>query len=122
MVLRILMGLLLCYASLAYFFPSLQGGGEHPAPTEAMKTYMSGMETVYLMKIVKVLEFFIGILLLVGRYVTFANILLFPITLNICMFHAVLQPEDIGAGVFLLVGNIVLFYRYWNHYKSLLTP
>ncbi len=121
-IVRVLMGLLLTYAALAYFFPALQMGGEHDPPTEPMKAYMGGLATVHLLDIVKGIELLVGLLLLIGRYVTFANIVIFPISLNIVLFHALLGPSDIGTGIFLLVCNLFLFYRYWNNYKTLLTP
>jgi putative oxidoreductase len=116
-VVRSLMGLLLLFASISFFF--------HLVPTPKLdaptKLYNEGIAVVHLMPIVKAIELICGLLFITGRFVTLAVILIFPILLNIVLFHAIVAPSGLPAGVFLLVGNLFLAYYYRKNYTSIFT-
>jgi putative oxidoreductase len=116
-VIRTLMGLLLLFASVTYLFHLVP----IPPQTGVAKTYNDGLAVVNLFFIVKVIELLCGIAFLTGRFVTLAAIVIFPIILNIVLFHGIVQPSGIGAGLFLLVGDLFLAYYYRKNYTPLLT-
>jgi putative oxidoreductase len=118
-IVRILMGLLLLFASLAYFF---NYAPEAPPMSDDLVTFNEGLAASgYLMPFVKSLELLVAILFLTGKYVSFANLLLLPIAINIFLVHLFMGPETIGAAIFLLLGNIFLIYRYWHNYRAVFT-
>ena len=114
-IIRTLMGLLLLFASVSYFFHTMK----EPMPVGAAKTYNEGLAVVHLMDYVKAIELVCGLLLVIGRYVTLAVLVIFPILINIVLFHAVIDPKDVGAGLALLLGNFFLAYYYRRNYASL---
>ncbi len=114
-IVRTLLGLFLLVASVPFLFhlmkiPPMQG---------AIKTYNDGLAVVNLMYIVKTIELICGILFISGRFVTLAAVVLFPIALNIILFHAVTSPGDIGGGLFVLLADLFLAYYYRANYATL---
>jgi uncharacterized membrane protein YphA (DoxX/SURF4 family) len=62
-----------------------------------------------------------GILLVVGRYVPVALVILGPILVNILLFHATLMPAGILPGVVCAVLEIFLIYAYWPAFRGIFT-
>ena len=62
-----------------------------------------------------------GVLLLVGRYVPVALVILGPIIVNILVFHLTLTP-GIGPGLVCAVLEIFLIYAYWPAFRGIFTP
>ena len=111
-IIRILIGALLLFASLAFFFDLV----DQPPLSGTIKTYMDGLMAVQLMPIVKVIELLCGIAFISGRFVALANLIILPISFNIFLFHATLAPEGISSAAFLFLGNIFLLFAYRKHY------
>ncbi|MHA7129296.1 hypothetical protein [Algoriphagus namhaensis] len=115
-IIRVLFGVLLIFASIAYFFklfpaPELEG---------KMKLFTEGIDaSVYLMPLVKGIELICGILFLVNRYVPLATMIILPIVVNILAVHIFLAPEGLPVALFMVVANLVLILHNRNHYKSL---
>ncbi|MGV3696958.1 DoxX family membrane protein [Flavobacterium sp.] len=119
-VIRVLIGLLLLFASITYFFKI---GPAQPATTEEFKVFSTGLVTsVYIFPLAKAVELLCGISYLVGRYVSLANILILPITINILLINYFLSPEGLPIAIAMFLGNLFLIYRYWENYKSVFTP
>ena len=116
-VIRTLMGLLLLFASIVFFFKIPMG--KMPEMSEAAKTYNAGLATVNIMNIVKVIELLCGLMFVTGRFVTLANVVIFPIVINILLFHATLAPNGVPAAAFLLLGCLFLAYYYRKNYAPL---
>jgi putative oxidoreductase len=114
-IVRTLMGLLLLFASVSYFFKLMPV----PPATGDAKIYNDGLAVVNLMLLVKVLELLCGLAFVTGRFVTLAVVVIFPIIVNIVLFHAVVKPDGLAPGVFLLLGDLLLAYYYRNNYKGL---
>lgn len=114
-IVRTLMGLLLLFASITYFFKLVPV----PPATGLTKVYNEGLAVVSLMNIVKVVELLCGLAFITGRFVTLAVVLIFPILFNIVLFHAVVAPGGILPGAFLMVGDLFLAYYYRRNYVSL---
>ncbi|ESU18940.1 DoxX family protein [Flavobacterium cauense R2A-7] len=116
-IVRILMGALLLFASIAYFlklFPE-------PEITGNLKIFNEGLAASgYLMNFVKGIELLCGLAFISGKFVRLANLVLLPVSVNIILVHLFLDPANIGAGAFLFLGNIFMIYRNWSSYKELL--
>ncbi len=118
-IVRVLVGLLLLFASISYFF-HLQA---EPETTGNFKAFNVGlMASTYLMPLAKSIELLCGIAFVSGRYVTLANILILPITVNILFINYFLAPQGLPIAALLFLANLFLIYRYWNNYKSVFTP
>jgi putative oxidoreductase len=116
-ILRVLMGALFAFSSLAFFFNLM--------PQQAMegnaKLFIEGLfASGYLMMLVKVLELSVGIALLVNRFVPLALVIIFPITVNIFLFHLFLAPDNLVVPGFLLFANLFLAYKHRESYKPIL--
>lgn len=120
LIVRILVGGLLLFASLSYFFKF----GEQPAPVGDMKTLMDGfMASKYLLPLAKSVELIAGLTIISGKFMKIGTVILVPVTLNILLINVILMPELIGntiaAGLF--VGNLFLIYTNWDSYKGIFT-
>jgi len=115
-IVRVLMGLLLLFSSIAFFlklFPIPEMKGD-------MKEFNEGIvASGYLMNLIKVIELLCGIAFVSGFFAPLATVVIFPIVVNIFMVHLLLAPEGMPVGIFLLVGNLFLAYYYRAKYVSL---
>jgi putative oxidoreductase len=116
MIVRILLGLVFLVFGLNFFFHFIP---QQPAPGDAGAIaglmFQHGWFTFY-----GVLQVVAGLLLLVGRFVPLALVLLAPIIVNILLFHLTLAPSGIGPGLLCAVLEIFLIYAYWPAFDSLL--
>jgi len=62
-----------------------------------------------------------GALLLVGRYVPVALVILGPILVNILVFHITLAPGAIGMGLICTLLELFLIYAYWPAFRGIFT-
>ncbi len=115
-ILRIILALgLIVYGSNKFF-----GFLPIPALPDGASEFMSSLDaTGYVLPILGVLEIFIGLLLLLNKWVPFALILLAPISVNIILFHLFLDLPGIIVALVITILNIVLIYKYWKTYKPL---
>ena len=54
-----------------------------------------------------------GVLLLIGRFVPVALVILGPILVNILLFHITLAPAGIGPGLLATLLELFLIWVYW---------
>lgn len=73
-----------------------------------------------MMTTIKLVELICAIAFLSGRFVPLAAVVIFPITVNILLFHAFLEPSGLPVSILLLLGNLFLAWNYRDRYKSLL--
>ncbi|WP_264520978.1 DoxX family membrane protein [Flavobacterium sp. N1994] len=119
LVVRVLIGLLLLFASITYFFNLI----EQPETTGNMKTFELGLAaSAYLMPLAKAVELLCGLSYVSGKYVTLANIVLLPVSLNILLINYFMAPEGLPIALPMFLGNLFLIYRNWNNYKTVFTP
>ncbi|OXG09708.1 DoxX-like protein [Flavobacterium araucananum] len=117
-IVRVLIGLLLLFASISYFFHL----APEPETTGNFKAFNVGlMASTYIMPLAKSIELLCGIAFVTGRYVTLANILILPITVNILFINYFLAPQGLPIAALLFLANLFLIYRYWDNYKSVFT-
>lgn len=113
-IVRILVGLLLLFASVTYFLKLMPA---QPEITGSLKTFNDGLgASVYIMPLVKTIELICGLAFVTGRFVALANIVILPITVNIVLINVFLAPEGLPMGLPLFIGNLFLIYRYWSNY------
>jgi len=118
LIVRILMGLMFAFASIAFFFKLMP----QPELTGDMKIFMDGIEaSVYLMTTVKIFELLCAIAFLSGRFVPLAAVVIFPINVNILLVHIFLDPSSLLIAVLLVLGNLFLAYYYRDKYAGLLS-
>lgn len=118
LIVRILMGLMFAFASIVVLFKLMP----QPEQTGNVKIFMDGMTaSVYLMTTVKIIELLCAIAFLSGKFVPLALVVIFPINVNILLFHAFLEPAGLPAGILLLLGNLFLAWYYRDKYKALLS-
>lgn len=118
-IVRLLLGGMMLFASLAYFF---QFGPEQPKPTGDLSTLMAGfMASQYIFPVAKVIELIAGLTLVSGKFMKIGLIILLPITINIFLIHVVVSKTDIPMAAAILLANLFLIYVNWNSYKHLFT-
>lgn len=116
LIVRFLLGALMVFASIAYFFDLM----EAEAPTGDMATLMTGIiASKYMMPLVKSVELIAGLSLLSGKFMKVTLLALLPITINIFLIHTVTQVSDVPVAIFVLGANLFLIYAHWNSYKDL---
>lgn len=114
---RILLGLVFLVFGLNAFFhfiPMQPIPGD--AGTLAMLMYQHGWFTFH-----GVLYVIAGVLLLVGRYVPIALVILGPFLVNILVFHLTLGASGIGPGLVCSVLELFLIYAYWPAFEGIFT-
>lgn len=116
-IVRTLMGLLFLFGSITYFLNLIT-----PPPMEgAIKTFNEGLAASgYFFALLKVTELVCGVLLVTGRFVPLALVVLSPIIINIFFVHTVLDRNGLPVAIFLVLANIFLAYWYRDAFKPLL--
>ncbi len=119
-IVRVLIGLLFLFASVAYFLsPSA------PPPeglTGSTKIFMDGLAASgYILPVAKTFEFLCALAFLSGRFVALAVVLIFPIALNILLINAIHLPNGLPIAIPLFIGILFLAYVNCEKYALLLT-
>ena len=115
---RILLGLVFLVFGLnnfLHFIPMQPMPGD--AGTFATLMYTHGWLTFH-----GLLYVIAGVLLIVGRYVPVALVILGPILVNILLFPMTLNPGGIGPGLVCAVLELFLIYAYWPAFRAIFTP
>ena len=121
-IVRILLGLMFIFAAGSYYAMQFKLMPQPAMPASGpAKEFMEGMTSVvYLMPFVKVLELVCGLMLVIGRFVPLATVIIFPIILNILGFHVYAGPAETPMAIVLLMANLFLAYACRKHYAGLL--
>lgn len=115
-IFRVLLGLLLLFASISYFFNLIP----EPIQTGNSKLFSDGMKASgYLMPLVKSIELIIGLAYLSGKFMKIANLMLLPISINILLVNLFMMPEGTPIALLLFLGNVLFIYKNWESYKDL---
>ncbi|MCC6824551.1 MAG: DoxX family protein [Acidobacteria bacterium] len=119
-VVRTLMGLLFLFASVTFFL--MYFGVFPPPPMEGpIKTFNDGlMASGYFFFLLKITEFSCGVLLVIGRFVPLALVILSPIIVNILMVGIFLDRSSLPIPIFLVLANSFLAYCYRDAFAGLL--
>jgi len=111
------MGFMFLFASVVVLFKLMP----QPEPTGQVKIFMDGMTaTGYLMTLLKVTELVCAIAFISGFFVPLAAVVIFPVIVNIFMFHLFMQPSGLPIAILLVLGDLFLAYYYSERYKPML--
>lgn len=114
---RVILGLVYAASSIVFFLgmmPQQEMGG-------SAQQFMTGLfVSGYMLPTIKVIELVAGLALLTGRFVPLALVVIFPITLNIALFHGFLAPEGLMVPFVLLAANLFLAYIHREKYQPML--
>ncbi len=116
LILRILLGAMLVVFGINKFIGFLPDF-EFANPEAGV--FFGALASSYVLKTVGLIEIIVGFLLLIGKAVPFALILLAPISVNIILFHGTLDPPNIGPAIFVFLVNTFLIFKFWDKYKPL---
>ncbi|MEO6916723.1 MAG: DoxX family membrane protein [Chitinophagaceae bacterium] len=117
MILRILLGFLYLVFGLDHFLHFIPYQPAHTGAAEALKVGLIGTGYIYpMMKSIQVLG---GLSLMINRYAPLSAVVLFPISLNVFLFHTILVPSGWLMGVLLIGPNIFLGYAYRKYYSGM---
>lgn len=119
LIARQMLGFLYLVFGLDYFLHFIPYQPEHTGAAAALKTGLIG--TGYIYPYMKTMQVLGGLALMLNRYAPFAAVMLFPISVNVFLFHTILVPSGFLMGVFLLVPNLFLGYAYRKYYAGLFT-
>ncbi|MEO8822384.1 MAG: hypothetical protein ABI366_02340 [Ginsengibacter sp.] len=116
-IFRILLGFLYLVFGLDYFLHFIPYQPHHTGNAAAFKNGLKAAGYFYPMQ--KTIQVAAGVSLLINRYAPFSAVVLFPISLNVLLFHTILAPSGWLMGVFLVVPNLFLGYAYRKYYSSM---
>jgi putative oxidoreductase len=114
---RVLLGFLYLVFGLDYFLHFIPYEPNHTGRVAAFKSGLIGVGYFYPM--IKSIQVAGGLALLVNRYAPFAAVALFPISVNVFLYHTILVPSGWLMGVLLVVPNLFLGYAYRLYYKGM---
>ncbi|WP_433966964.1 DoxX family membrane protein [Tunturiibacter gelidiferens] len=120
LIARILLGLVFLVFGLNDFFHFIPN---QPIPGDA-GVFANILYTHGWMTFHGILYTIAGILLLIGRYVPVALVILGPILVNILMFHLTLIPGAAGVspGLVCTLLELFLIWAYWPAFAGIFTP
>lgn len=117
MIVRLLLGLMFLFASVVVLFKLMP----QPEPTGEVKVFMDGMNASgYLMTLIKITELVCAIAFISGFFVPLATVVIFPVIVNILMFHLFLDPKSLPLAILLMLADLFLAYYYRDRYKAML--
>jgi len=117
MISRYLLGFILVVFGLNGFFNFIP----MPPPTGASGDFMMALlNTGYIFPIVKGVEVLVGIAFLTNRIPALATVIFMPISVNIFLFHAVLDPATGMAAYLVFLLSIILLIGYKDNYLQML--
>jgi len=118
LITRIILGLIYLVFGINFFYPFLHM--QAPPMSKAAGAFEGGLFGAgYFFPTMKAIEIISGIFLLVNRYTAFFALIVFPITLNIFLFHAFLSPAGLTMAAPMLILNLFLGYAYRKYYAPL---
>ena len=115
---RSILGLIFLVFGLNFFLHFIPMA---PPPGKAGAFQGGLFQSGYFFPFLKVIETISGLFLLINRYTALFLLLLFPITVNICLFHAFLEPSGLPLGGLMLAIHLFLGYAYFKYYRDIFT-
>ena len=117
-IVRSLLGAMLLLGSVSYFY-MLATNKMPPTPAGAAQTYMAGISLANILNIVKAIELICGIFFVIGRFNALTAVVIFPILINIALFHAYIEPSGVAVALALIIADLFIAYYYRDKYKPL---
>jgi putative oxidoreductase len=118
-ILRVVLGLIYVIFGLNYYlhFIPIQMPTEGP-----IAAFMGGLAAApYMWHLVKATEIIGGLLLLSGSYVPLALTVLFPITVNIFLFHTTMTPiSEAVMAIAIMIFHVILLFSFKSSFAGIL--
>src|ERR1700750_18556 len=114
---RIVLGLIYLVFGLDYFLHFIPYEPHHTGRVAAFKAGLIGVGYFYPM--IKSIQIVGGIALLINQYAPFFAVVVFPISVNVFLYHTILVPSGWFMGVLLIVPNLFLGYAYKDYYRGM---
>lgn len=112
---RIALGGLFVFSGSNKLFPFMQ---VPPMPPAAAAFIGALVATGYMIPLIGGVEVLFGLLVLAGRFVPLALVVLAPLIINIALFHLVLEPM-LPVVVILLASELYLAWLYRDAFRGL---
>ena len=117
-IIRIGMGVMLLAFGLNKFFwfmPDFDFGDDIGAKT----LFQAFTDSGYMWPLVGGLEAVVGVLFIIKKAFPAALLALIPISVNVVLFHALLNPANIGPALVVALVNFYFIYKNWSHFRHL---
>src|SRR5829696_8938335 len=114
---RVLLGFLYLVFGLDYFFQFIPYQPHHTGRVAAFKAALVSVGYFYPM--IKSIQVVGGLSLMLNQFAPFFAVVVFPLSVNVFLYHTILVPSGWLMGVLLLVPNLFLGYAYRNLYKGM---
>jgi uncharacterized membrane protein YphA (DoxX/SURF4 family) len=115
LIARLLLGLVFTVFGLNGFLGFLNMG---PLPSGAAGQFIGALVVSHYFWVVAALQIAGGVLLLAGRYVPLALVLLGPVIVNILLYHVFLNPTGFAPGIVVSVLWLVVFYAKRHNFSG----
>jgi hypothetical protein len=115
---RVVLGLVFLTFGLNWFVPFLPVP-PHPARGHALMTALAAAG--YFMPLLKGTEIVVGALLLVGRFVPLALVVIAPVIVQIAAFHLFLAPANLAFVALLVVAALIVARANWPAFAPLVS-
>lgn len=116
-IVRMLLGILFLFSSVVVLFDLVP----KPELSGDVKIFNDGLAaSVYIIPLVKVIELLCALAFISGRFVPLATVVIFPVSLNIFLFHSFVATEGMPVAIFVLLANLFLAFAYRNTYSSMI--
>lgn len=116
LIVRMLMGLLFLFASIAVLFNL----APQPELTGNAKIFMDGMlASGYLLTLIKLTELVCGIAFVSGLFVPLALVVIAPVNINILLFHLFVDTAGLPVAIFLVLANAFLAFVHREKFRPL---
>ncbi len=116
LVLRIVFGIFLLTFGANKFLQFMPMG----EMSESAGAYFGALMSAKTLPIVAVVEILTGLALLLNKYAALMLLILMSVSVNAVLFHATLDPGNIGGAAVLLILNIAMLYHYKDRYRDIL--
>ncbi|HKV33552.1 MAG TPA: DoxX family membrane protein [Pyrinomonadaceae bacterium] len=116
LVARLLLGVLFLVFGLNGFLNFLSMG---PPPSGLAGQFIGALFLSHYYWVIAALQVVAGVLLIVGRYVPLALVLLGPIIVNILLYHIFLMPAGIVLAVVATLLWFIVFYSYRQYFSGI---
>ena len=116
LIARLLLGLIFFVLGLNGFLQFLNMG---PMPSGLAGNFMGALFQSHYLWVVAGLQVIGGALLLVGRFVPLALVLLGPVIVNILLYHLLLHLGGIGLALVVTVLWFIVFYAHRQYFSGL---
>lgn len=120
LIARILLGLIFVVFGLNFFFNFIP---MTPPPMSAKAQAFSGglYGSGYFFQYMKVIEIASGLAILFNRYTAFFLLILFPVSVNIFLYHSILMPSGVPVAAAIIILHLFLAFAYRKYYASIFT-